>query len=44
MDKALLTVRDQPFGRVLLILVALALVAFGIYGPCEARWRRGVGG
>jgi hypothetical protein len=39
-DKALLTLRNQPFGEVLLILAALGLIAFGIYGLCEARWRR----
>lgn len=39
-DKALLTLRDQPFGPVLLIAVAAGLVIFGIYGLCEARWRR----
>jgi Domain of Unknown Function (DUF1206) len=39
-DKALLTLRDQPFGEVLLILTALGLVIFGISGLCEARWRR----
>jgi Domain of Unknown Function (DUF1206) len=39
-DKALLTVRDQPSGEVLLILVALGLIIFGFYGLCEARWRR----
>jgi uncharacterized protein DUF1206 len=39
-DKALLTVRSQPFGEFLLILAALGLVIFGIYGLCEARWRR----
>ena len=39
-DKALLTLRDQPFGEVLLFLAALGLVIFGIYGLCEARWRR----
>ena len=38
-DKALLTLRDQPFGQVLLILAALGLIIFGIYGLCEARWR-----
>jgi hypothetical protein len=41
-DKALLTLRDQPFGPVLLIAVALGLAVFGIYGLCEARWRRGL--
>ncbi len=39
-DKALLTLRNQPFGPVLLLVVALGLVVFGIYGLCEARWRR----
>jgi hypothetical protein len=39
-DKALLTLRNQPFGPVLLLLAALGLVVFGIYGLCEARWRR----
>jgi amino acid transporter len=40
MDKALLTLRDQPFGQVLLILAALGLIIFGVYGLCEARWRK----
>jgi Domain of Unknown Function (DUF1206) len=39
-DKALLTLRGQPFGEALLILAALGLIAFGVYGLCEARWRR----
>jgi Domain of Unknown Function (DUF1206) len=39
-DKALLTVRDQPFGIFLLALTALGLIIFGLYGLCEARWRR----
>jgi hypothetical protein len=39
-DKALLTLRNQPFGEVLLILAALGLIIFGIYGLCEARWRK----
>ena len=39
-DKALLTLRDQPFGVVLLVLAALGLVTFGVYGLCEARWRK----
>jgi hypothetical protein len=38
-DKALLTLRDQPFGEFLMILAALGLAIFGIYGLCEARWR-----
>jgi hypothetical protein len=39
-DKALLTLRSQPFGEFLLILAALGLIIFGVYGLCEARWRR----
>jgi len=39
-DRALLTLRDQPFGPVLLLLVALGLLIFGVYGLCEARWRK----
>jgi Domain of Unknown Function (DUF1206) len=39
-DQALLTLRNQPFGEFLLILAALGLIIFGIYGLCEARWRR----
>ena len=39
-DKAQLTLRNQPFGEFLLILAALGLIMFGIYGLCEARWRK----
>ena len=39
-DKALLTLRNQPFGEVLMLLAALGLAVFGIYGLCEARWRK----
>ena len=39
-DRALLTLRNQPFGPVLLGLVALGLIVFGVYGLCEARWHR----
>jgi hypothetical protein len=39
-DKALLTLRNQPFGEFLLILAALGLITFGVYGLCEARWRK----
>jgi len=38
-DKALLTLRDQPFGEFLMLAAALGLVVFGVYGLCEARWR-----
>ena len=39
-DKALLTLRNQPFGEFLMLLAALGLLIFGVYGLCEARWRR----
>lgn len=39
-DKALLTLRNQPFGEVLLLLAALGLLIFGVYGLCEARWHK----
>jgi hypothetical protein len=39
-DKALLTLRDQPFGEFLMLLAALGLIVFGLYGLCEARWRK----
>jgi membrane protease YdiL (CAAX protease family) len=39
-DKALLTLRNQPFGEALMLVAALGLVIFGIYGLCEARWRK----
>jgi len=40
LDKALLTLRDQPFGTALLALAALGLIVFGIYALCEARWHK----
>jgi Domain of Unknown Function (DUF1206) len=40
LDKALLTLRHQDFGPWLLGVVALGLIIFGVYGLCEARWRR----
>jgi hypothetical protein len=39
-DKALLTLRDQPSGVFLLVLAALGLITFGAYGLFEARWRK----
>jgi Domain of Unknown Function (DUF1206) len=39
-DKALLTLRSQPFGESLMLLAALGLLIFGVYGLCEARWRK----
>ena len=40
LDKALLTLRHQAFGEFLLLIVAVGLLIFGVYGLCEARWRR----
>lgn len=37
---ALATLAAQPYGEVLLGLVALGLVAYGVYGFVEARYRR----
>jgi hypothetical protein len=31
---------NQPVGEFLLIPAALGLIVFGVYGLCEARWRR----
>jgi hypothetical protein len=39
-DTALLTLRNQPLGEVLMLLAALGLLVFGVYGLCEARWRK----
>jgi hypothetical protein len=39
-DGALRALRDTPAGPVLLVAVAAGLVMFGLYGFCEARWRR----
>ena len=43
-DGALRTVATEPFGPILLILVALGLVAFGVLSFFEAKWRRTYGG
>ena len=40
LDGALKTLRSQPYGPFLLLLIALGLVAFGVYGLAEARYRR----
>jgi Domain of Unknown Function (DUF1206) len=40
LDKALLTLRDQPFGTAPLAVAALGLIIFGIYALCEARWHK----
>lgn len=40
LDFALKSLAGQPFGTVLLLLVALGLIAFGLFGLVEARYRR----
>lgn len=40
LDGALRSLRDTPAGPWLLAVVAMGLVAFGLYGFAEARWRR----
>jgi len=40
LDKALLTLRHQPFGEFLLVIAGLGLIIFGVYALCEARWHK----
>jgi hypothetical protein len=40
LDAALLELTHQPFGQFLLCIVALGLVAYGVYSFVEARYRR----
>jgi hypothetical protein len=40
LDSGLQAVADQPFGPPLLVLLALGLVAFGVYCVFDARYRR----
>jgi len=40
MDRALLTLARQPFGRFLLAAAGLGLVTFGVYSAMCARWMR----
>jgi hypothetical protein len=40
MDAALMTIRDQPFGIVLLLVVALGIACFGVYCFAWARFAR----
>lgn len=40
LDGALKTLRDQPYGPYLLGAAGLGLIAFGVYGLAEARYRR----
>jgi len=39
-DISLATLGSQPYGRIMLGVVALGLLAFGIYSFAEAKWRR----
>lgn len=43
LDGALLELTRQPFGKLLLAIVAIGLIAYGIYSFLEARYRR-IGG
>ena len=40
LGKALRTLQGQPYGWILLGLIALGLIAFGVYSLIEARYRR----
>ncbi|GAC1322729.1 MAG: DUF1206 domain-containing protein [Mycobacteriales bacterium] len=40
LDGALRTLAGAPYGRFLLVVAALGLLAFGCFGFAEARWRR----
>ena len=40
LDGALKTLRDRPYGGLLLGIAAAGLIVFGVYGLCEARYRR----
>jgi hypothetical protein len=40
LDGALKTLRDRPFGGLLLGVAAVGLLVFGSYGLAEARYRR----
>lgn len=40
LDGALKSLRDRPFGALLLGVAAIGLIVFGIYGLAEARYRR----
>ena len=39
-DGALRALRDTPVGPWLLAAVALGLIMFGLFGFCEAKWRK----
>jgi Domain of Unknown Function (DUF1206) len=41
-DKALLTLRAQPFGEFLPIIAALGLIILGVYGPVRGPLAKGL--
>ena len=40
LDTALATLAEQPYGTILLLIVALGLAAFGVYCFLDARFRK----
>lgn len=44
LDATLRSFAQTSFGPLVLVLVALGLIAFGLYSFAEARWRRSLGG
>jgi hypothetical protein len=40
LDQALRTLAAQPFGRLMLVLVALGIAAYGVFCFFQARWRK----
>jgi len=40
LDGALRTLLQQPYGTALALVASVALIAFGVYGLAEARYRR----
>lgn len=40
LDGSLRHLRDSPAGPFVLVLIAIGLVLFGLFGLCEVRWRR----
>jgi type IV secretory pathway VirB2 component (pilin) len=40
LDGTLRAFAQTPLGPILLVLVAVGLIAFGVFSMCEARWRR----
>ncbi|MGB7439582.1 MAG: DUF1206 domain-containing protein [Coleofasciculaceae cyanobacterium] len=40
LDGALQTIAQQPFGKILLGLMAIGLIAYGVYMWIQARYRR----